>query len=84
MSDRWQKAVVRRRASDTVGGAGPALRRRRMSAKRKQSPILRLPRGEDQAAKRTGWRLRASERDQPASRVQGLEAQLLLRTYPSG
>ena len=42
MSDRWQKAVVRRRASDTVGGAGPALRRRRMSAKRKQSPILRL------------------------------------------
>ena len=36
-----------RRAPDTLPAPGQRLRRRRMSAKRKQSAILRLLRGED-------------------------------------
>jgi hypothetical protein len=37
-----QETPARRRAPDTLGAPGQRLRRRRMSAKRKQSAILRL------------------------------------------
>jgi hypothetical protein len=47
MTDRWQEMLARRRAPDSLAAQGQRLLRRRMSAKRKQSAILRLLRGED-------------------------------------
>ena len=45
--DAGPATLARRRTPDTLAAPGQRLRRRRMSAKRKQSAILRLLRGED-------------------------------------
>jgi hypothetical protein len=46
------------RAHDTVAAPGQRCGAADCRPKRKQSAVLRLLRGEDQAARPTGWRLR--------------------------
>jgi hypothetical protein len=57
--DAGPATLARRRAPDTLAAPGQRLRRRRMSAKRKQSAILRLLRGEtlELVSRESGGRL---------------------------